>query len=350
MATSAKWSADRRLLLALAALWLQLAAAVPVGAALSPEQLVVVANSNDPLSMTLAKRYLQARAIPPAQLIEVSLPADQIRVNANRFRRVRARVLEQTPEHVQAYALVWTRPYRVNCMSMTTAFAAGFDERWCAKPCDRTRPSTYFDSASARPWRDHGLRPAMLLAALNEGEGEALIQRGVAADGTRPRGTGYLVQTRDRRRNVRAPAFPGLVRRWVGRFHLRHERTEALRDRQDVFFYFTGAKQVEGISSNRFLPGAVADHLTSSGGRLTDSPQMSAMRWLEAGATASYGTVVEPCAIREKFPDPGVLIDHYLAGDSLIEAYWKSVAMPGQGLFIGEPLARPFMAAGVVER
>jgi hypothetical protein len=26
----------------------------------------------------------------------------------------------------------------------------------------------------------------------------------------------------------------------------------------------------------------------------------------------------------------------------LIEAYWKSVAWPGQGIFIGEPLARPF--------
>ena len=33
---------------------------------------------------------------------------------------------------------------------------------------------------------------------------------------------------------------------------------------------------------------------------------------------------------------------HYLQGETLIEAYWKSVLMPGQGLFIGEPLARPF--------
>ncbi|MDY6830138.1 MAG: TIGR03790 family protein, partial [Pseudomonadota bacterium] len=36
------------------------------------------------------------------------------------------------------------------------------------------------------------------------------------------------------------------------------------------------------------------------------------------------------------------LIDHYLNGETLIEAYWKSVASPGQGLFVGEPLARPF--------
>jgi hypothetical protein len=32
----------------------------------------------------------------------------------------------------------------------------------------------------------------------------------------------------------------------------------------------------------------------------------------------------------------------YLAGESLVEAYWKSVAMPGQGVFVGDPLARPF--------
>jgi uncharacterized protein (TIGR03790 family) len=69
---------------------------------------------------------------------------------------------------------------------------------------------------------------------------------------------------------------------------------------------------------------------------------MSSLRWLEAGATGSYGTVVEPCNFTQKFPHPGVLMAHYLDGDTLIEAYWKSVLMPGQGIFIGEPLARPF--------
>ena len=39
---------------------------------------------------------------------------------------------------------------------------------------------------------------------------------------------------------------------------------------------------------------------------------------------------------------------HYLSGETLIEAYWKSVLMPGQGLFIGEPLARPFGGTRIV--
>ncbi|MGH8742520.1 MAG: TIGR03790 family protein, partial [Burkholderiales bacterium] len=106
----------------------------------------------------------------------------------------------------------------------------------------------------------------------------------------------------------------------------------------------TGAARVAGLQTLRFLPGAMADHLTSAGGALTGSGsgQMSALRWLEAGATASYGTVVEPCNLPQKFPDPAVAIGRYLAGDTLIEAYWKSVRMPGQGVFVGEPLAAPF--------
>ena len=61
-----------------------------------------------------------------------------------------------------------------------------------------------------------------------------------------------------------------------------------------------------------------------------------------SGATASFGNVTEPCNIAQKFPNIKVLLRHYLQGDSILEAYWKSVAMPGQGLFVGEPLARPY--------
>ena len=33
-------------------------------------------------------------------------------------------------------------------------------------------------------------------------------------------------------------------------------------------------------------------------------------------------------------------VDEYIR---LVESYWKSVAWPGQGVFIGEPLATPFL-------
>ena len=69
---------------------------------------------------------------------------------------------------------------------------------------------------------------------------------------------------------------------------------------------------------------------------------MPATDWIASGATASYGTVSEPCSHLQKFPHPQVLLLHYLQGSSVIEAYWKSVAWPQQGVFIGEPLAAPF--------
>ena len=50
----------------------------------------------------------------------------------------------------------------------------------------------------------------------------------------------------------------------------------------------------------------------------------------------------EPCAFQQKFPHPKVLLLHYLQGNTAIEAYWRSVAWPLQGLFIGEPLAAPY--------
>jgi hypothetical protein len=52
--------------------------------------------------------------------------------------------------------------------------------------------------------------------------------------------------------------------------------------------------------------------------------------------------VAEPCNFTAKFPDPGLLLAYYRRGDTLIESYWRSVAMPGQGVFLGEPLARPW--------
>jgi uncharacterized protein (TIGR03790 family) len=111
----------------------------------------------------------------------------------------------------------------------------------------------------------------------------------------------------------------------------------------NLLFYFTGLFNVPQAASNGWLPGAAADHLTSFGGVLPGgNGQMPITEWLRAGATASYGTVEEPCNYTAKFPRASVLVSHYQRGDTLIEAYWKSVQWPGQGLFVGEPLARPW--------
>jgi uncharacterized protein (TIGR03790 family) len=312
-------------------------------AALDARQLAVVINTRDPLSVQIGEYYAARRAILFQNILRVEFNP-QASLAPGEFAEIRKRVDAQAGATVQAYALAWALPYRVGCMSITAAFAFGYDPAYCEPGCKPTLASRYFNSPSRRPHGDLGVRPAMALAAKSFEEAKALIERGVAADGTRPPGTAYLVSTADPHRNVRSPFFRQAERVAKGRLALRRIAQDRLTHRTDVLFYLTGAAHVGGLETLRFRPGAIADHLTSAGGVLDADAggQMTVLRWLEAGATGSYGTVVEPCNLPQKFPHPAILIGRYLQGETLIEAYWKSVRMPGQGLFVGEPLAAPF--------
>ncbi len=309
---------------------------------LTAQELGVLVNTNDPQSVAVGEYYRVRRGIPAGNVIRVALPTGSPDLSVGEFRHVKAIIDQRTPGRAQPFATTWVAPYRVNCMSLNTAIAFGYNPAFCAQGCQQTQPSAYYDSESAAPAVDLGIRPAMSIAARTVAEAKALIDRGVASDGTAPRGTAYLLSTSDTQRNVRATRY-GLARAMSGSIlDLRVLQTDKLQGRSDVMFYFTGSVRVPDLRSNRFLPGAIGDHLTSTGGDLLGNRQMSILEWISAGATGSYGTVVEPCNFLEKFPDVPVLLRRYLAGETLIEAYWKSVAMPGQGIFIGEPLARPY--------
>jgi uncharacterized protein (TIGR03790 family) len=308
-------------------------------------QLAIVVNTLDPLSVEIGDYYAERRKIPSPNVIKVEFPPGKAALAREEFQAVKAQIDKYTLPRIQAYALTWAAPYRVECMSITTAMAFGFDPAFCASGCAPTRQSPYFDSSSGLPFRQLGLRPTMAIAAASIEHAKALIDRGMKSDGSFPVGTAYLLSTGDRARNVRHLQYPRAEELIRSRLYGRTMKQDTVKYATDVMFYFTGAITVGGMETLRFLPGAIADHLTSAGGRLTDSSQMSAMRWLEAGATGSYGTVVEPCSFVEKFPNLPVVIGRYLRGETLIEAYWKSVLMPGQGIFIGEPLAAPFRPA-----
>jgi uncharacterized protein (TIGR03790 family) len=318
----------------------------PADGPLEPRHLAIVVNEADPLSLRAGAYYQRRRGIPADQVIRVRMPADRPELPPARFAAVYRQVRRRTPPHVQVYALAWTRPWRVGCRSITDAFARGPLPQDCRDTCQVIRRSPLYGRFDLhRPHDRLGMRPAMLLAGRDWDAVRALIDRGITADGTAPPGTAYLLDTSDPARNVRAATY-GWIRRWLGhRLRIVVLTMDELRDADDVIVLVTGLERVQGIASNRFRPGAVADHLTSFGGQLLGGGQTSALEWLQAGATGSYGTVVEPCNRRGKFPDPVVLITAYLGGDTLVEAYWKSVAMPGQGVFVGEPLARPWPPA-----
>lgn len=243
---------------------------------------------------------------------------------------------------MQALVLVWMTPYAVECNSITSAVSLGFDSAQCANTCAAGKVHAYFGSPAHLPYTQTGVRLSMLLPVQSVAQAKQLIDRGVQSSMRQRRAAAYLVTTRDAVRSVRSKLFPapGVVQE--KRLTVNVVEADAIENRHDVMFYLTGRTWVDKLDTLTFLPGALADHLTSAGGDLLGRHQMSALRWLDAGATASYGTVSEPCNHVQKFSHPGILIASYLRGSTAIEAYWRSVAWPAQGVFIGEPLAAPY--------
>lgn len=311
-------------------------------ASLQPEQLAIVINDAEPNSVAIGEYYRQRRGIPAANVVHVRIPGRPRAIDARRFAALKAEIDERLGPEVQAVLMVWTAPYKVECNAITGAYTFGFDPQLCARTCDPGRPSPYFNAATAHPYTDLHMRLSMLLPTESVEAAKALIDRGVGAGFRTVPATAYFLTTSDPLRNTRAGFFPPAGHIVDRALATRPLRADALDGARDVLIYQTGMAEVAKLDTLGFVPGALADHLTSLGGDLLGHAQMSSLRWLEAGATASYGTVSEPCNHWQKFPHPAVLLKHYVQGNSAIEAYWKSVAWPTQGLFIGEPLAAPY--------
>lgn len=314
---------------------------------LTARDLGLVINLDDPYSVQVGEHYAKARRIPAEQILRVKLPIKGA-LTVPEFDELAKQIDEFYGARVQGLALAWRMPYGVECNSLPGALAMGFDAKLCSNTCAPTRASTYFGSVSTKPYSDHHMRLSMLLASRDVDSAKALIDRGVQSDNTLGlRGAMpaqvHFVTTSDAIRSQRQLLFPpaGKVQQYGLEVSL--DQTEALKNTERVLIYLTGRTNVDWLDTVGFLPGALADHLTSFGGVL-DKPhgQMTVLSWIDAGATASYGTTSEPCAHLQKFPNPQALVLFYVQGATALETYWKSVAWPQQGLFVGEPLAAPF--------
>jgi uncharacterized protein (TIGR03790 family) len=309
---------------------------------LQPDQLAIVINDAEPNSVKVGEYYRKRRGIPAANVVHVRIPGKPHEISAERFEALKSQIDAHLRPEVQAVLMVWTAPYKVECNAITGAYSLGFDADQCSRTCAPGRPSPYFNSSSSRPYTDLNVRLSMLLPTESVEDAKALIDRGAGAGFRIVPATAYFLTTSEKARNSRAAFFPPAGRIAARKLATKPMQADVLEGAKDIMIYETGMAEVAKLDTLGFVPGALADHLTSLGGDLLGGEQMSSLRWLEAGATASYGTVSEPCNHWQKFPNPTVLLKHYVQGNSAIEAYWKSVAWPTQGLFIGEPLAAPY--------
>lgn len=187
-----------------------------------------------------------------------------------------------------------------------------------------------------------------------------MVNRSVAADGTRPSGTFYFMMTSDSvRSNPRDPFFPATISAIQALGGQAVQINATLPEgNHDCLGILTGASDPAIDAANITLkPGSFADHLTSWAATFDIASQVKMSRWIAKGnplngASGTMGTVEEPCVVGSgnswKFPHPRFHLWYY-QGTSLGEALLRSVSVtPFQSLFYGDPLTRTFAYLPVV--
>ena len=107
---------------------------LPLNNGLAPSALAVIVNVDDPSSVAIGSYYQKKRDLPCCQRHLRAHPHMGATITSAQFApglAWRRSPAGATPPGIQAYALAFTQPYEVQCMSITSAFAFGFDMKWC---------------------------------------------------------------------------------------------------------------------------------------------------------------------------------------------------------------------------
>ena len=186
-----------------------------------------------------------------------------------------------------------------------------------------------------------------MLTANSLAQAEALVDQGVESDGTFPQQPVVLEKSSDMLRNIRYPFFDNAIFNVniLGISSILRTNSDLVSWPGDCLGFETGLAQFS-VPQGLFVPGAIADSMTSYGGVIFGSnSQTNLLAFINAGAAGSYGTVVEPEDDTQKFPNPQVYF-YQARGFSLAEGYYQSINVPYLGLIVAEPLAAPFAQTG----
>lgn len=335
----------------------------PAVAGGGPLNTLVVVNRSSRNSRALGAYYAQQHGIPNSHLCSIQADSRSSTISLDDFeRQIRAPIAKHITGHnldgqIHYLVLCMDIPTRVeNFNGITAALFYGFKAAEPDAPQCNIAPDSvnqYFGAetayTSSAGWNRTNAPIPFLLTAESLDLAKAAVDRAVASDAAFPNGVFCLYGSGDSARNIRHRTYAHVARRF---------EEVGLRDRLIVNPAADPVpdRPVLGLMTGRaylptqyigmvFAPGAIAEHLTSCAGMIPDPcyNQSSVWDWMRLGSTVSYGTVSEPCAFREKFPDP-MLFFWYSRGFTAGEALAMSVRNPYQGLWVGDPLAAPFAA------
>lgn len=357
-------------------LCLLLVIARPTRAGGSGLNVVIIVNQNSTNSVQLGNYYRALRNVPPQNLLRINWAGGNTEWNGTDFTNTLLNPFlamlssRQLTNQIDYVVLSMDIPYRINAgseyyNSTTSALFYGFVpdpgyEVGGSIQCDLASNSSNQYSGSECIFRQtpplstgSNFFLVTMITASNLATAKMTASQGASSDGTFPTQTVWLGKSQDYYRNIRYPEFDNTVFDTRLRGNYSVMRTN-MGDANGALVYFPGL--IMGYENGNyyydcspiplFVPGAMADNLTSFSGTIFENfGQVTMIRFINAGVTGTYGTIYEPCNYPQKFPDSQTYF-YQSRGFSLGECYYMSLTNPYQGLVVGEPLAAPFAQTG----
>jgi hypothetical protein len=408
----------KRAALALAALAALTLAPRGARAGGGPVNVMVVYSADDAQATAVAKHYEKARSLPPGHLCGIAgITPAMTTIDAATFATLIQKPLDgcfakaPEPDEIDYLVLVRGLPYSVTLPAYAASLEAVLQVFHATKTSDSTelagagqpgntqaqvpnpafvggfanaadftimnkyqdwygststiirakQQPVSFRRADAKSAGGYAFAKNLFIVSALDGfdytDADALVDRGVAADGASPPAELLCMRGEDEARQARDPECElatrmlknaGLSGAFVDPF-------DAMLAGHTVASFFTGSSDSvrTAIAGNTFAPGAIADNLTSYGAAISNfacSPdgmtcpaseaQTSIARFIRAGATGAEGTVNEP--LNNCFPNAGTLL-HYTFGYSLGESFlFNQRFLYWQNILLGDPLATPY--------
>jgi uncharacterized protein (TIGR03790 family) len=350
--------ATKRFMIALGCVFCLLAAGNTAFAGGSGLNVLLVVNQASTNSIELGNYYCEKRQVPAGNVLRITWSGSQTTWTSNDFQNVLLGPLltmladGALSNQIDYVVLSMDIPFQttsgVEYNGTTSALFYGVKDQYSGNFVGNSYASSERDFRKARPANSQGSSfLAIMITGNTLDEAKAIVDQGVASDGTFPDAPVLLAKSSDNIRNMRFVSFDNAMfnARIGGRMNVVRTNMDSPIGLSGLLGLQTGLANFS-ISPGTFVPGAMADSLTSYGGLLFETGgQTPLLAFLRAGASGSYGTVTEPGADQNKFPIP----QNYFfqsRGFSLAECYYQSIYAPYEGILVGEPLAAPFARGG----
>ncbi|MBI5083523.1 MAG: TIGR03790 family protein [Acidobacteria bacterium] len=353
--------------------WLVLAAG-PCPA-LTPSDVLVVANSRSPVSRSIAEYYSRRRGIPANQILYLSTAPDE-EISRETFQREVASPIaaflrkQGWVDRVLVLVTTMGVPLKIHGTSGTSSDASSVDSELAClyralkgQPVGIAGPASNPYFLSERPFR-HPEVPIYLVARLagyTFADVRAMVDRALQAEN---RGVVVLDQRGSDLDDGNLWLKRAANRLPAGRVLL-DESSAVVRGTRDVIGYASWGSNDANRSQRdlgfRYLPGAIVTEYVSTDGRTFEeppadwnigaweqkaglkfwrgSPQSLSADFIRQGATGVSGHVYEP--FLQFTPRPDALFTAYLSGRTLAESFWAAIpAVSWMNIVIGDPLCR----------